>query len=528
VASERTPARLVWAAAVLVGTALRAWRLPTQIPVDDEWHALHRVVDSSYPEIALSFGFVDHCIPLTLFYKLVADTIGLGDVAFRAPSLLAGIALLIVAPWLLRDRLTPWTQAGFAWLLALSPLLIFYSRFARPYALAALLSFLAVERAARIARRPTARDARLYGLAAALAIYVLPPSAPFVLAPVLVWGVAPPIRSARDAVARLRPLAWALALATVLVLPPLLTHPEFVLGKLGVGGYPTLSALGRASAFWLAPWPWLAAIAVAGIAAGAWALAQTAPRLAACAGASVLALALGIFAAAPAYAWLGFVLGRYALPALPFACLALALAPQLVAKRLPGALHAAACVGFGSLVLAASGIPRALAEAPAWFPNRWVAGTEGTPPEPREVPAFYRSLAEQAPDSLTLVEAPWIYGLWNNALPAYAALHRQRVRIGFTEGACSALSWGQYPQDSGIALRAFVSLADDAALEAQSVDYIVLHRDPLGELVRVIDPIDAKATEIPRIEGCAQALIAKGWQPAHGDDSVLALAPPER
>ena len=525
-APERTPARWVWAAAVLVGTALRAWRLPTQIPVDDEWHALHRVVDSSYGEIALSFGFVDHCIPLTLFYKLAADTTGLGDVAFRAPTLLAGIALLIVAPWLLRDRLTPWTQAGFAWLLALSPLLIFYSRFARPYALAALLSFLAVERAARIAERPTARDARLYGLAAALAIYVLPPSAPFVFAPALVWLFAPPIRSAGDAVARLRPLGWALALTSALVLPPLLAHPEFVFGKLGVGGYPTPDALARAGAFWLTPSPWLAALAVVGIAAGAWNLSRAAPRFVACAGASVLALALAIFAAAPAYAWLGFVLGRYALPALPFACLALALAPELAARRLPGLLHATACIAFGGLLLAASGVPRALADTPAWFPSRWVTEIEGTPPEPRQVPEFYRSLAEQPAGSVNLVEAPWIYGLWNNALPAYAALHRQHVRIGFTEGVCSALAWGQYPQDSGIALRAFVSLANDAALEALGADYVVLHRDPLGELARVIDPIDAKATEIPHIEGCARALIAKGWRPVHGDDALLALAPP--
>jgi hypothetical protein len=153
---------------------------------------------------------------------------------------------------------------------------------------------------------------------------------------------------------------------------------------------------------------------------------------------------------------------------------------------------------------------------------------ERTPPEPKQIPAFYRALAEQAPGSVTVVEAPWIYGMWNNVLPAYAALHQQRVRIGFTEGACSTLSWGQYPQDSGIALRAFVSLADDAALELQGVDYVVLHRAPLGELARVIDPIDAKATEIPPIEGCARVLLAKGWRPTHGDDFLLALAPPER
>ena len=42
-------------------------------------------------EIALDFGFVDHCIPLTLYLKLAADTIGVNEWVLRAPSFIAGV-----------------------------------------------------------------------------------------------------------------------------------------------------------------------------------------------------------------------------------------------------------------------------------------------------------------------------------------------------------------------------------------------------------------------------------------------------
>ena len=49
---------------------LRAQQLGRQVIIDDEWHAIHKLLASGYGGILTSFGQVDHSIPLTLFYKL--------------------------------------------------------------------------------------------------------------------------------------------------------------------------------------------------------------------------------------------------------------------------------------------------------------------------------------------------------------------------------------------------------------------------------------------------------------------------
>ena len=54
--------------AVVLATWLRVHHLGHQVPVDDEWHAIHKLMTSSYGEIARSFGMADHSIPLTLLY----------------------------------------------------------------------------------------------------------------------------------------------------------------------------------------------------------------------------------------------------------------------------------------------------------------------------------------------------------------------------------------------------------------------------------------------------------------------------
>src|SRR5262249_2941301 len=86
----------------------------------------------------------------TAFYKLWGMAGGgLSEMVIRAPVLLAGLALLGALPWALARRLPARTLAAYLWLLALSPLLIAYSRIARSYlplVLFGLLAVLAFER----------------------------------------------------------------------------------------------------------------------------------------------------------------------------------------------------------------------------------------------------------------------------------------------------------------------------------------------------------------------------------------------
>src|SRR5688572_23938651 len=131
-------------AGVALATALAAWlrayRIDRQVPVDDEWHALHKLMTSGYGEIFSSFGLADHSIPLTLFYKLFAQTIGLDEIGMHVLQVACGIALVVVAARLAwKATGSPSVTVLFAFLLAGAPFLVLYSRFARPYAITTLL-----------------------------------------------------------------------------------------------------------------------------------------------------------------------------------------------------------------------------------------------------------------------------------------------------------------------------------------------------------------------------------------------------
>ena len=52
--------------AFVAGTALRAWQLDIQILIDDEWHAIHKLLRSGPLDIATHLGYADYSIPLTL------------------------------------------------------------------------------------------------------------------------------------------------------------------------------------------------------------------------------------------------------------------------------------------------------------------------------------------------------------------------------------------------------------------------------------------------------------------------------
>jgi predicted membrane-bound mannosyltransferase len=115
---------------------LRAWQLPSQLLDGDEWHALHRALYLDYSQLATSFGISDHSIALALYYRVAMDTVGLSDAVLRAPFLLCGALTFVLVPWAVERFLGRFVSLTLSWLLALSPLLVFYSRYARPYAVA--------------------------------------------------------------------------------------------------------------------------------------------------------------------------------------------------------------------------------------------------------------------------------------------------------------------------------------------------------------------------------------------------------
>ena len=139
----RVGPEIALALAVAAGAAVRLDQIADQIPADDEWHALHAVSTQGYGRIFTHFGASDYSIPLALWDKLLSGTIGLSELGMRAPVLLAGIASLVALPLLLRAHVGRKASLVFAWLFAISPLHVYYSRYARPYGVAFLLASVA-------------------------------------------------------------------------------------------------------------------------------------------------------------------------------------------------------------------------------------------------------------------------------------------------------------------------------------------------------------------------------------------------
>ena len=140
--------RSAWAALLLTafvaGTALRVWQLDIQILIDDEWHAIHMLLRATPMTILTHLGYADYSIPLTLYYQWLYRSIGLSEWGMHVPPLVAGVALLLVGPRLLERWCALPTRVVWTALVAISPLLVYHSKVARPYALTSLLTFVAI------------------------------------------------------------------------------------------------------------------------------------------------------------------------------------------------------------------------------------------------------------------------------------------------------------------------------------------------------------------------------------------------
>src|SRR2546430_3087521 len=88
---------LPWfALAIAVGLWLRLDQLAAQLLLEDEWHAVYRVVHDGPVAIFLDFAHSDSSIPLTLLYALESRRFGLSEIGMRLPLVLAGAATLIL------------------------------------------------------------------------------------------------------------------------------------------------------------------------------------------------------------------------------------------------------------------------------------------------------------------------------------------------------------------------------------------------------------------------------------------------
>ncbi|GAA0714699.1 hypothetical protein [Dokdonella soli] len=527
--------------AIVSGAILRGYQLRAQMLLDDEWHSVRMLIRVDGDGIAGHFGLADYCIPLTLYYRWLYDHAALSEWSMHLPLLLAGIALLLVAPWLLRRVVSLPTRAVWTGLLAISPTLIYFSRTARPYALVALLGFVAITAFRNWqARRGYRRAwAALYVAATFVAGWMHLLSLVFTLWPFAYYGIGAlrgVLRNSSRATAWRSLLAMVgLGVATVVPLaivlaPPLLNDWGAMAAKAGANSA-TAQSLYRTllMQFGIAD-AWLCMLLFALLAFGVWRMWQRDRDLVALTLSATAVGLLVICAARPAWIQHAPVLVRYAAPILPFLLLYVAEGFIGVLERVRPQVAgtALASLGIGALFMAGP--------LPGWYytPNQFMdheifqfdydvrTNPYATLLQLGPVSPFYLDLAKKPPGSVTVIETP--ARAQSNLVPDpwYQKIHRQNVKFALASPVCGVGDWDEYPYTAtGARFRRMVKLADILDGATYGADYLVMRQQPWTLPPGKDYPFPV---EWPDMVACTANVTAKLGLPVWRDEQIVVFA----
>lgn len=510
----------------VAGAWLRYYQLDLQILVEDEWHALHKILRSGFADIYLSFGRSDHSIPLALYDRWLMLHGGLTEWTMRMPMFASGIALLAVAPLLIRRDADRATRALWAGLLAVSPLLVYFSKIARPYSITVLAVFIAVIAVRRWWRDGGAGSAVAYVAGASTAAWLHPVTLGFTLLPLAYFGVLSlrAVRQDRGPLLRLAGIAAVLLLALAATVGPPIYHDwDAMAAKTGEHAI-TVASLYRTGLMLAGTTSPVVLLVVAALGAyGAIVLWRRDREIV-----HFFALLVGGYWALLALSgatWIEhpLVQARYLLIVLPFLLFATATGAIALARRAawPAAVPIMA-VALPLALLALGPLPRSF-----YYPNQFLGHArfqydydEGKNPYVTQAPketlsAFYDELAERPPASVTLIETPWNLESQFNPLPFYQQRHRQLIKVGMVNGVCGERSFGEYPEsERGLRMRHVAHLSAVLAGKRYGADYLVVHRTP-WTIAPGVPP-----TQWPDIEACLPLIRARLGAPSYSDDRI--------
>lgn len=527
--------------ALVVGVFLRCYQLRTQMLIDDEWHAVRMLIRADAAGIAGHFGLADYCIPLTLYYRWLYDLGALSEWQMHLPLLIAGIALLVVAPRLLRDTIALPTRALWVGLLAISPTLVYFSRTARPYALIAVLGMVAIVafRNWHLRRGDRRVWATLYVITTFTAGWLHLLSLTFTLWPFVYYGIGA-LRECRrypTRAAALRSLGAMIVLGCVVssalavaLARPLLNDWRVMSGKAGADSVTPWSLYRTLLMQFGIADVWLCALLFALLAFGVWRLWRRDRDFVALTLSATVVGIVVICAARAAWIQHAPVLVRYSTPILPFLLLYVAegAVGLLERVRMPVLAVALAALSLGGLFRAGP--------MPGWFyaPNQFMGhAIFQFDYDPRENPyatllqlgpvsPFYLELAKRPPHSVTVIETP--ERAQSNFMPDpwLQKIHRQNVKFALASPVCGVGEWDEYPYAAtGARFRRIGKLADILNGATYGANYLVLRLHPW-----TLPPGRDFPWPVawPEMTACAAKVTAKLGAPTYRDDQIVVFA----
>ncbi len=491
----------------LSGTSIRLYRIADQVVIDDEWHALNAVQYHDFSWIFTHFGGSDHSIPLALLYELQYQLTGLDEIFLRWPMLLAGCAMLLIFPYMMRHWLSRPERLMLAAFLAISPLLIYYSRFARPYSLLAVLEPCAILMAWHWWNSSQLKYGVGWVFLATISAWLNAPALIVVSAPFAWFGLSASRSVIQDR--NWTPLIKLGAVGTVMLLilavllgPALATQSSAIIAKAGRHfiNWETLPwALSLASGsgnLWLyipmGLLSFLGLIILINREKGFGRYLLT----------TCLLVVLVLIMTGAAFSSHGNVFLRYMIGLVPFylgcATVGLVHATSRIVHlfNLPLAMNAVTLV-ITIMVLVTMG------PLPDWplRNNQFVTHQnyhfhydldrnlyKQAMDDWYQAEPFYAEIAAQHNEGeVVIVEAPWYMESYANPINRQQEAHRQRVLIGFINGVCAGPLYGELTiGQPNMNFRNFVYLKD--LLEGrQMADYLVLRRRGMPDVTRAID-----------------------------------------
>ncbi|MHC4944823.1 MAG: ArnT family glycosyltransferase [Planctomycetota bacterium] len=488
--------------AILVGFYLRSYLVMDQILVGDEWHSLHNVIQHDFLEIYKGFGTTDYCIPITLYYELASHTIGLSDWVIRIPPFVFGMLGVILIPIIIRVFFGRMMGSITAWFVATSPLLIYFSRFGRPYIFTFFFSVMGLFSLAAWWETKQRRHAASYAACTILGGFFHVVVLPYLFAPFLFFlakipGL--PRAEGRKTLRRLFLLIFTAAVPLALLLAlPVLHDGEALLKKAWLQVPTGESVLETARIFSGTGELWqvvcLFLIALAGFCF----LYRQAPLIMNIMVVASIIQCIALVVVQPGRIDDSLALCRYLLPVLLLylVCISggiiglIRLVETKMAERIsPEAAAPFLGIGICVLMLLLGPVPSALSNKNNWFANNMTIdfSSKGDlfKASVYRVSGFYTNLGWMPPYSVKIVEYPIYLHICANPLPLYQRIHGQETFIGFAGDLAPSRNywcWGTVPRDfEGIHLSHFVYLSDLSGMEEEDIDYVVLHKNLIAE-----------------------------------------------
>lgn len=500
-----------------------------QIVIDDEWHAINQLKSSGYLTIFITFGIADHSIPLTLYDKLLADTIGLNEWGLRLPMLVAGLLTVVAVPWLFRDRLHSFERLATGALLAISPVLIEYSRKGRPYALTILLCVVAFVSFYRWWQGRGHGSAALYVVCTAFAAWLHLVSLVFTFACPLWAGLLALQRCIRErSFAPMWPLVKqgviTFAVCGLVLLPPLLNDFASLVGKAGMHHV-------RFETFWVS-WEMVTGTGYAPLALAFLALVvyggvifyRRDPGFCAYLLFIMVIGTLVITLSQAAWVKWAAVFVRYMVPVAPiillFAAVGLITPVRRTLSGVPAVVSSVASIAMACLILFAGGPLPKIYQGINQLTNhlsyqfdydferseyqQFLADIEA-------MPIYHRIRDMALGPGWDIVETPWRLESFYNPFYIYQNVHQLPMRVGFMSGLCSEPFYGEYGMDKeGLQFEYFVHLMN-LLRDPGTTRFVIFHLKPIMPHMR----------EIPSVEPCLDAFRQRFGTPWYESDKVV-------